>query len=113
MKKFLLASLALSLVPSFALAATPKTLKGQIAKDVRMDPAAKGLKFRANRITTEALNGPEGRFSFQAAKPNRLGLPATIYDVSGSWMRVGTFVKLSNVKVAPTPFQPFVMQPVK
>ena len=111
MKKLMLAAFALSLAPSLAVAGP--TLRGQIAKDVRGMAAAKGLKFTARSINTNALNGPVGGFNFEASRPNHIGLPATIYNVSGIWKGTGKVVKVSNVQIKLAPFQPLVARPAK
>jgi hypothetical protein len=106
MKRSLFALLALALLPSLAHAAAPaKTLKGQIAQDVRKIAAAKGLKFRASDIKTEALNGAVGGFSLTASKPQK-GLPPKVYTIGGDWKGGKGPAKISDVKIELAPAQP-------
>jgi hypothetical protein len=104
MKKLILAAFSLLLIPSLSLAGP--SLRGQIAKDVRKLPAAQGLQFSAKAIKTEALNGAVGGFSFTASRGGRIGLPGTIYNVSGDWNNEGKSLQLSNVKITEAPLQP-------
>ncbi len=106
MKRSLFALLALALLPSLAHAAAPaKTLKGQIAQDVRKIAAAKGLKFRATDIKTEALNGAKGGFTVTAYK-SRQGLPPSVYNIGGDWKGGKGVAKISDVKIEFAPAQP-------